>query len=113
MAIAETVLENIRERIVRYATSRGCRRPEAEDLAQETLILLLKYESRDLPQAELVPLAYKTFSYLLKNHLRLAVVRTPQVPAEDIPLPHRGESPEDSAIRGQAMDNLVRTVGLL
>ena len=75
------------------------------------MVLSAKY--RELAPGDLIALAYTTASNLLKNYMRKVVVRNPHVPVEDIQVRDRGETPEESAIRGEELENLSSAVGRL
>ena len=112
MAIDEAAFDEVRARIVRYATSRGCMRQDAEDLAQQTLMVLFeKYPDR--PRAELVALAYKIFGHLLMNRIRSKYVSAASVQVDLLPLPDPGETPEAEFIRGERMESLARALAKL
>lgn len=72
MAASETVLAKLRERIVAFAASR-IGRPEAEDVAQETLMVLHeKYGGVDAIE-ELVPLSMRIVRFKLAAMWRKSV----------------------------------------
>jgi RNA polymerase sigma-70 factor (ECF subfamily) len=112
MAVDQIALAEVRERIVSYATSRGCARQDSEDLAQETLMILVdKYADR--PKPELMALAFPICVNLFRNLIRRRYVRAPHLSVDDMPLAHPGENPETAAIRGEQLEALGRALGKL
>jgi RNA polymerase sigma-70 factor (ECF subfamily) len=84
MAASEAVLEMLRERIVAFAASR-IGRPQAEDLAQETLMLLLEKYGEVEAIEELVPLSFRILRFKMAAGFRKSARRGEDsaIPVED------------------------------
>jgi RNA polymerase sigma-70 factor, ECF subfamily len=74
-------------------------REAAEDVAQETLLLLHEKYPHVTDPADLLPLAFRIVRFKLSAASRKAVRRgeTHSVPVEELPLPSAGEDPEQAA----------------
>ena len=69
MQIEPTKLKQLIRRLVGYAISRGLKRPEAEDCAQEAaLVLIRKYPDKD--ETELVPLSFRIIRWKIHEYRR-------------------------------------------
>jgi RNA polymerase sigma-70 factor, ECF subfamily len=98
MAASEAVLSHLRERIVAFAASR-IGRTAAEDLAQETLMVLHgKYGEVEAIE-ELVPLSFRIVRFKMASGLRKSARRGEDtaVPAEDANL-RSADDPERELI---------------
>jgi RNA polymerase sigma-70 factor (ECF subfamily) len=98
MPASEAVLAKLRERILAFAASR-IGRPEAEDLAQETLMLLhQKYGEVDAIE-ELVPLAFRILRFKMAAGFRKSARRGEDsaIPVEDANL-RSTDDPEDGLL---------------
>lgn len=103
----EEILGRLRERIVAFAASRSTR-DVAEDIGQETLLVLEEKYAAVTEMAELVPLALQIARFKLAGlhrtahrrgeHTRLAV--------EEVQLPDPGPSPLGAFERKQMLERL-------
>ena len=109
------IFSELRERIRGFATSRiGSDR--AEDVAQETLLVLMdKYDSV-ANLTELLRIAFKVARFKIGNLIRLEQRRrTEGLEAKQwdgLPAPTLG-GPEDQAVRSQMSDQLAGSVALM
>ncbi len=105
----ESTLALVRERIVAYAASRvGVDRSDAEELANDTLLLLhRKYPHLDAA-ADLVPLAVKTMKFKILE-LRRDKDRGHQ-PLGDSPLPGHHPNPETAAGSAQRESRILSAI---
>lgn len=90
----ERVLTQLRERILAYAASR-IGKDLAEDLTQETLLLLEKKYPLVHEPEELVPLCFQILRYKMADFLRKARRRgeMDSVPVDGLPLPDPSQDP--------------------
>lgn len=110
----DQVLAKLRERIVSFAAS-YLQRDVAEDLAQETLIVLHeKYAHLDRAE-DLLPLALQIVRFKMMAARRKAVRHGEysQVEVTEIPLPDPAMSPADWVERNQMMERLTKAMGQL
>jgi RNA polymerase sigma-70 factor (ECF subfamily) len=110
----EEVLAKLRERIVVFAAS-YLQRDAAEDLAQETLMLLHeKYGYLDRSE-DLLPLALQIVRFKIMSVRRKAARRGEytQVSVTDAPLPDLESNPADSLERKEMLERLERAMGQL
>jgi RNA polymerase sigma-70 factor (ECF subfamily) len=110
----EEVLAKLRERIVAFAASH-IQRDAAEDVAQETLMLLHeKYAHLDRPE-DLLPLSFQIVRFKIMSLRRKAVRRGEydQVSVTDIPLPDLDANPADYLERKEMLERLTAAVGQL
>jgi RNA polymerase sigma-70 factor (ECF subfamily) len=110
----EQILARIRERIVEFAASH-LSRDAAEDLAQETLMLLHeKYGHLERPE-ELIPLSFQILRFKILSLRRKAVRHGEynQVSVEDVPLPDFDSSPADYVERKELLERLEAAVSQL
>jgi RNA polymerase sigma-70 factor (ECF subfamily) len=110
----EEVLAKLRERIVRFAASH-LSGDAAEDVAQETLMVLHeRYAHIERPE-ELVPLAFEIVRFKIAGVRRKAVRRGEYtaVSVADIPLPDPGESPVTALERKEMLERLSRALSRL
>ena len=110
----EQILARLRERILAFAASRMTR-DVAEDLAQETLMLLHdKYASVDQLD-ELVPLALRIVKFKMTAYRRKSVRRGEpfQVPVDGTPLAGSGPSPETRVVEQEQIDRMMRAIARL
>jgi len=101
------LLPRLRERIVRFAASKVSREA-AEDVAQETMLVLLeKYSSVDRPD-ELVPLAIEIARLKIWGARRKAARRGEhrQVNVDSVPLSDGEADPFELAARRERLDHL-------
>ena len=110
----EEVLAKLRERIVAFAAFHVSR-DAAEDLAQETLMLLHeKYAHLERPE-DLLPLSFQIVRFKIMSLRRKAVRRGEhnQVSVTDIPLPDLDSNPADYLERKEMLERLTGAVGQL
>jgi len=110
----EEVLARLRERIVAFAASQ-LSRDVAEDVAQETLMLLHeKYSHLERPE-ELLPLSLQIVRFKIMGLRRKAARRGEysQVSVTDIPLPDLDSNPADLLERKEMLERLAAAMGRL
>jgi len=110
----EEVLAKLRERIVAFAASQ-LPRDAAEDVAQETLLLLHeKYAHLERPE-DLLPLSLQIVRFKIMSQRRKAARRGEynQVSVTDVPLPDLNSNPADYVERKEMLERLTRAVGQL
>jgi RNA polymerase sigma-70 factor (ECF subfamily) len=110
----DEVLAKVRERIVAYAASH-IGRDAAEDLAQETLLLLEEKYGQVEGIEDLLPLSLQIVRYKMMALRRKALRRGEynQVSVTDIQVPDLGANPADFAERRETMERLTRAVAQL
>ena len=110
----EEVLLKLRERIVRFAASH-LSGDAAEDVAQETLIVLHERYPHIERQEDLVPLAFEIMRFKIAGARRKAVRRGEftAVSVADLPLPDPGESPAAAFERKEMLERLARAMSRL
>lgn len=110
----DETLGPLRERIFHFAASR-LSREAAEDLAQETMLLLHEKYPLVVEPAELLPLAFQIVRFKMSAAVRKAVRRGEHsaVPVDELPLPSQGEDPERAAARGELRRQLLTAIGAL
>ena len=110
----QEILVRLRERIVSFAASRVSR-DIAEDLAQETLLLLTqKYASVERLE-DLVPLSFRIVRFKMTARWRKSVRRgeTTAMPVDELSIADDAPSPEDLAERRQLRDRLAAGIAKL
>jgi RNA polymerase sigma-70 factor (ECF subfamily) len=110
----DQILIKLRERIVLFAAS-YMQRDIAEDLAQETLMLLHeKYAHLDRAE-DLLPLALQIVRFKMMAARRKAVRHGEysQVEVTDVPLPDPGASPADWLERKEMLERLSKALSQL
>jgi RNA polymerase sigma-70 factor (ECF subfamily) len=108
----DEVLSRLRERIVAFAASH-LSRDAAEDVAQETLMLLEeKYAHLERPE-ELLPLSLQIVRFKIMSLRRKAARRGEynQVSVTDIPLPDLDSNPAAYLERKEMLERLSRALG--
>jgi RNA polymerase sigma-70 factor, ECF subfamily len=107
----EEVLTQLRERIVRFAAAHFAREA-AEDLAQETLLLLHEKYAHLERVEDLLPLSLQIARFKMMSLRRKAVRHGEyrQVSITDIPLPELNPGPADQLERKQMLDRLARAL---
>jgi DNA-directed RNA polymerase specialized sigma24 family protein len=113
VAIDEKTLELLRERIVRYGQSR-IGRENAEDLAQETMLLIsTKYP--DLERIEdLFPLTFKIMTYKMMDLKGSARWKSEQtIAGPEIPEPAGGTRPDETFETKEFFARFLAAVKLL
>jgi len=110
-----SILERLRERILRFAASRVSREA-AEDIAQEVLLVLHeKYSSVNRPE-ELVPLSIEIARFKIMGARRKVFRRgeNTQVSVEDLPLASHDADPFQQAAKREQLEHLeaaLRSLG--
>ncbi|MCL4796526.1 MAG: sigma-70 family RNA polymerase sigma factor [Bryobacteraceae bacterium] len=98
----EALLGPLRERILAFAASR-MERSAAEDLAQETMLVLHeKYAHLDAPE-DLLPVAFQVLRFKMAAHVRKRKRRGEDhsLPVDEIPLPAAEPDPEQAALAAE------------
>ncbi len=110
-AARDGLLAALRERIVAFAASR-VGRDQAEDLAQEALLLLHEKYPEVERIEELLPLCLKIVRFKMIALVRKSVRRGEysQVSADDLPLSDGGASPEVLAARHETTARLIDAI---
>lgn len=110
----ELILTRLRERIVAFAASH-LSRDLAEDLTQETLLLLHEKYAHVERLEELLPLSLQIVRYKIVSTRRKASRRGEytQVSVTDIPLPDLASNPATLAERRELLQRLQRAIGSL
>jgi RNA polymerase sigma-70 factor (ECF subfamily) len=105
------ILLRLRERIVAFAASR-ISRDQAEDLAQEVLVLLEQKYADVTTLEDLLPLSLRILRYKLASYRRKAHRRGEDDPVslEDADLQELGPTPEMYAARQQLLERLTKAI---
>lgn len=113
MQVSEEVVLKLRERIVAFAASR-IGRDEAEDLAQETIMLMQEKYGTVTTLEEMLPLAFRILRFKMTATFRKRVRRgeNTAVSVDGVPLAGRS-NPEQEAIERQQRALLLRAVAEL
>jgi RNA polymerase sigma-70 factor (ECF subfamily) len=108
----DQILAKLRERIVRFAASHLAG-DAAEDLAQETLMLLHEKYAHVERLEDLLPLSLQIVRFKIMSQRRKAARRGEysQVSVADIPLPDLHPSPADRMERKELLERLERAMG--
>jgi len=110
----DAILAQLRERILAFATSHIAR-DVAEDLTQDTLLLLEeKYPLLDRPE-DLLPLSLRIMRFKIVSHRRKAARRGEytQVSVTDIVLPDLDANPADLLEQKEMLERLTAAVSRL
>ncbi len=104
----EEILRQIRERILAFATSRGLR-DEAEDLAQDVLIVLHEKYPNVTELTELVPLSFQILRYKMLDRHRKKLRRGEynQESVDDHPLVDPKDDPSLQAEQKEQVTQLI------
>jgi RNA polymerase sigma-70 factor (ECF subfamily) len=110
----DEILAKLRERIVRFAASH-VERDAAEDLAQETLMLLHEKYAHIERLDELLPLSFQIVRFKILSQRRKAARHGEytQVSVTDIPLPDLGANPAEYLEKKEMLERLERAMGQL
>jgi RNA polymerase sigma-70 factor (ECF subfamily) len=115
MIARDAVLAQVRNRVMAFAASRAGR-DVAEDIAQETLLLLTTKYGHLADAADLVPLSLRIARLKLMNHWRKKK-RAPLVDMDPaLPPPEPNTDPgdtEDRLVRGLLVEDLLRAIDTL
>ncbi len=107
----EEVLQQLRERILAFATSR-VGRESAEDLTQEVLMVLHEKYPRVLSLTELVPLAFQILRFKMLDRHRKLLRRGEynQESVDDAPLVDPSEDPSEEAEQRERVTQLIEAL---
>lgn len=110
----DAILSQLRERIFRFAASR-LSREAAEDVTQETLLLLHEKYPQVAEAGELLPLAFQVIRFKMAGAVRKSVRRGEghAVPVDELPLPASGDDPERAAARAEMRTRLLAAIAAL
>ena len=110
----DEILSKLRERLVAYAASH-LSTDLAEDIAQETMLLLHTKYAEVAALEELVPLAVKIARFKITAHFRKAHRRGEdrQAAVEDLPLADPGASPSEYVERKETVERLAAALAKL
>jgi RNA polymerase sigma-70 factor, ECF subfamily len=105
------ILAGLRERILAFATSRVSR-DHAEDLTQETLVVLHEKYSAVTDLTELVPLAFQVLRFKMLDAHRKAFRRGEynQESVEELPLADPADDPATQLDQQQRVDRLLSAI---
>lgn len=105
------ILASLRERILGFATSRASR-DQAEDLTQETLVVLHEKYPTVTDLTELVPLAFQVLRFKMLDAHRKAFRRGEynQESVEEVPLADPGDDPATQLDQQQRVNRLLAAV---
>ena len=103
----DQILTSLRERILAFATLRVSR-AQAEDLAQEVLVVLHEKYPRVTELTELVPLAFQVLRFKMLDAHRKSLRRGEynQESVDDLPLADPGDDPATQLDQKQRVDRL-------
>ena len=104
----DQILTSLRERILAFATLRVSR-AQAEDLAQEVLVVLHEKYVRVTELTELVPLAFQVLRFKMLDAHRKSLRRGEynQESVDDLPLADPGDDPATQLDQKQRVDRLL------
>jgi len=105
------ILTSLRERILAFATSRVSR-DHAEDLTQETLVVLQEKYPAVSDLTELIPLAFQVLRFKMLDAHRKAFRRGEynQESVEELPLADPGDDPATQLDQQQRVNRLLAAV---
>ncbi len=105
------ILASLRERILAFATSRVSR-DHAEDLTQETLVVLHEKYPAVTDLTELVPLAFQVLRFKMLDAHRKAFRRGEynQESVEELPLADPGDDPATQLDQQQRVNRLLAAI---
>ena len=110
----DQILVNLRERILAFATLR-LSRAQAEDLTQETLMVLHEKYPHVADLTELVPLAFQVLRFKMLDAHRKSFRRGEynQESVDDLPLAEPGDDPMMQLDQKQRVDRLLAAMAQL
>ena len=110
----DQILASLRERILAFATLRVSR-AQAEDLAQEVLVVLQEKYARVTELTELVPLAFQVLRFKMLDAHRKSIRRGEynSESVDDLPLADLGADPATQLDQKQRVDRLLTAIGQL
>ena len=107
----EQLLASLRERILAFATLRVSK-AQAEDLAQEVLVVLHEKYAHVTELTELVPLAFQVLRFKMLDAHRKSLRRGEynQESVDDLPLADPGDDPASQLDQKQRVDRLLAAI---
>ena len=110
----DQILASLRERILAFATLRVSR-AQAEDLAQEVLVVLHEKYAHVTELTELVPLAFQVLRFKMLDAHRKSIRRGEynSESVDDLPLADPGADPATQLDQKQRVDRLLTAIGHL
>ena len=110
----DQILITLRERILSFATLR-ISKAQAEDLAQEVLMVLHEKYARVTDLTELVPLAFQILRFKMLDSHRKSLRRGEynQESVDDLPLADPGDDPVGQLDQKQRVDRLLTALAQL
>jgi RNA polymerase sigma-70 factor, ECF subfamily len=110
----DQILASLRERILAFATLRVSK-AQAEDLAQEVLVVLYEKYGRVTEMSELVPLAFQVLRFKMLDAHRKSLRRGEynQESVENLPLADPGDDPATQLDQKQRVDRLLAAMAEL
>ncbi|HSS29789.1 MAG TPA: sigma-70 family RNA polymerase sigma factor [Nitrospiraceae bacterium] len=110
----DQILISLRERILAFATLRVSR-AQAEDLAQEVLVVLHEKYAHVTELTELVPLAFQVLRFKMLDAHRKSLRRGEynQESVDDLPLADPGDDPATQLDQKQRVDRLLAVMAQL
>jgi RNA polymerase sigma-70 factor (ECF subfamily) len=110
----EEILQQLRERMLAFATSRGLRN-SAEDLAQDVMIVLHEKYTNVTELTELVPLSFQIlrFKMLDRHRKMLRHGEYNQESVDDFPLVDPGDDPSLQAEQKERVTQLIAALNQL
>lgn len=110
----EQILANLRERILAFATLRVSK-AQAEDLAQEVVVVLHEKYARVTELTELVPLAFQVLRFKMLDAHRKSLRRGEynEESVDDLPLADPGDDPATQLDQKQRVDRLLAAMAQL
>jgi RNA polymerase sigma factor (sigma-70 family) len=112
----DRILEQLRARIVAWATShQRARGIDPEDLAQDVLLELERRYGDVVELEDLVPLSFRILDFKVRNESRKRIRRKEdqQMPVEELYLSSPGAGPEERMISRERRRQLARAAGRL
>ena len=110
----DEILTSLRERILAFATLRVSR-AQAEDLAQEVLVVLHEKYARVTELSELVPLAFQILRFKMLDAHRKSLRRGEYnlESIDDVPIADSRDNPGTELERKQTVERLVQAMSQL
>ena len=107
----DQLLASLRERILAFATLRVSK-AQAEDLAQEVLVVLHEKYGHVIELTELVPLAFQILRFKMLDAHRKSLRRGEynQESVDDLPLADPGDDPATQLDQKQRVDRLLAAI---
>lgn len=107
----DQILSALRERVLAFATSRALRE-HAEDLTQETMVVLHEKYPHAVELTELVPLAFQVLRFKMLDAHRKSLRRGEynQESVEELPLADPADNPATQLDQKQRVDRLLGAI---